>query len=91
MVSPGKAKPLEGRIAGQQANTPARIDVKIIISDMDNFLPVPNHLAKLEGTFTLPLLGGHFPSRTGISIFLNRPDQRYQANGLFIRLHYRRG
>jgi hypothetical protein len=64
-ISPGKADYLEGRIAGQQANTPARIDAKIIIADLDRFLAISDHIAKLEGTFTFAPLGGTFPIEAG--------------------------
>ncbi len=56
---------LEGRIAGQQANTPARIDVKIIIDDLESFLQFPDHLARLEGTFSFAPLGGTVAVESG--------------------------
>ncbi len=74
-ISSGKTDYIEGRIAGQRANTPARIDVKIIINDLYNFLETSDHLANLEGTFTFAPLGGTFPIEDGaFNLFSIDPD-----------------
>lgn len=64
-IGSGKTDYLEGRIAGQQANTPARMDVKIVIDDLDGFLAKQDHLARLEGTFSFIPLGGTFSIEQG--------------------------
>ena len=54
----GQKNFVEGRIAGQQENTPIRFDAKIIIDDLDRFIHLPEHRARLEGTVTFNPLGG---------------------------------
>jgi uncharacterized protein (DUF362 family) len=57
---------VEGRVAGQQENTPIRFDAHIIIEDLDRFLRLTEHRARLEGTVTLNPLGGPFAIEDGI-------------------------
>jgi hypothetical protein len=47
----GEKSYVAGRIAGQQENTPIRFDAKIIIDDLDRFIHLPDHRARLEGTY----------------------------------------
>jgi uncharacterized protein (DUF362 family) len=62
----GEKEFLEGRIAGQQENTPIRFDCKIIIDDLERFVHLADHRARLEGTlFFTPLGGGPFPMKNG--------------------------
>jgi uncharacterized protein (DUF362 family) len=62
----GATRYVEGRIAGQQENTPIRFDAKIIIDDLDRFIHLPEHRALLEGTLFFNLLGGSFAMENGI-------------------------
>jgi uncharacterized protein (DUF362 family) len=55
----------DGRIAGQQQNTPLHFDAKIIIEDLDRFLQLSDHRARLEGTVSFTSLGGTFPMEDG--------------------------
>lgn len=58
---------VEGRIAGQQENTPIRFDAHIIIDDLDRFIHQLQHQARLEGTVTFtPLGGGSFAMEDGV-------------------------
>lgn len=43
---------VEGRISGCQQSTAARIDAKIVIDDLDSFIDISGHAARLEGIFT---------------------------------------
>ncbi|MFZ5449564.1 MAG: DUF362 domain-containing protein [Thermodesulfobacteriota bacterium] len=56
---------VEGRIAGEQQNTPLRFDAKIMIPDLDGFIQLSDHRARLEGTVTFQPLGGTFPMEDG--------------------------
>lgn len=64
-ICAGKTDFLEGRITGQKEAATARIDVKVIIDELDDFLADPQHIAKLEGTFAFAPLGGTFPIESG--------------------------
>lgn len=55
-----------GRIAGQQENTPIRLDANIIIDDLDRFIQQPEHQARLEGTVTFNFLGGTMAMEEGV-------------------------
>jgi uncharacterized protein (DUF362 family) len=75
-VGVGKKDYVEGRIAGQQENTPLRIDAKIIINDLEQFLKLANHWARLEGTVTFKPLGGTFAMEDGsFNLFQIEPAQ----------------
>jgi uncharacterized protein (DUF362 family) len=56
---------VEGRIAGQQQNTPVLFDAKIIVEDLDHFLELGDHRARLEGTVSFDALGGTFAMEEG--------------------------
>jgi hypothetical protein len=43
----GEKEFVEGRIAGQQENTPIRFDAKIVIDDLDNCIHLPEPQARL--------------------------------------------
>jgi uncharacterized protein (DUF362 family) len=62
----GENSSVEGRIAGQQENTPIRFDAKIIIDDLDRFIHLPEHQARLEGTVDFNPLGGPAPMEAGV-------------------------
>jgi uncharacterized protein (DUF362 family) len=63
----GQQNFVEGRIAGQQENTPIRFDANIIIDDLDRFIHQSEHRAWLEGTVTFaPLGGGSFAMEDGV-------------------------
>jgi hypothetical protein len=62
----GEKNFVEGRIAGQQENTPIRFDAKIIIDDLDRFIHLPDHRARLEGTVTFNFLGGSMAMEDGV-------------------------
>lgn len=61
----GEREFLAGRIAGQQENTPLHFDAKIVIDDLEEFIHLADHQARLEGTVTFPSLGGPFPMKNG--------------------------
>jgi uncharacterized protein (DUF362 family) len=54
-----------GRIAGEHNNTPCRFDAEIIIEDLDRFVQLGYHQARLEGTVSFAPLGGTFPMEDG--------------------------
>jgi hypothetical protein len=62
----GEKNYVEGRIAGQQENTPIRFDAKIIIDDLDRFIHLPDHRARLKGTVTFNSLGGTWAMEDGV-------------------------
>jgi uncharacterized protein (DUF362 family) len=62
----GQADYDEGKIAGQQKNTSIHFDAKIIIEDLDSFINIAGHQARLEGTVTFEPLGGTFPMEDGV-------------------------
>lgn len=67
---------VEGRIAGQKENTPIRFDAKIIIDDLDRFINLSDHRARLEGTITFKPLGGTFAMEDGsFNLFSVEPVQ----------------
>jgi len=61
----GETEFLAGRIAGQQENTPLHFDCRIVIDDLERFIHLADHRARLEGTLTFPSLGGPFPMENG--------------------------
>ena len=44
----GKKEYVEGRVAGQKEDTPIRFDARIIIDDLDRFINLSEHGARLE-------------------------------------------
>jgi uncharacterized protein (DUF362 family) len=72
----GKKDYVEGRIAGQQENTPLRFDAKIIIDDLEYFINLSEHRARLEGTVTFKPLGGTVAMEDGLfNLFSVEPTQ----------------
>ena len=72
----GKTAFEEGRIAGKQENTPIRFDAKIIIEDLESFINISGHQARLEGSVTFEPLGGTFAMEDGaFSLFSVEPIQ----------------
>jgi hypothetical protein len=72
----GKTEYEEGRMAGQQENPPMRFDAKIIIEDLDSFIKITGHRARLEGSVTFKPLGGTFAMEDGaFSLFSVEPVQ----------------
>ena len=65
-IGVGEKSYVEGRIAGQQENTPIRFDAKIIIDDLDRFIHLPDHRARLEGTVRFNPLGGPAAMEDGV-------------------------
>lgn len=65
-IGAGSTDFVEGSMAGQSASTPARLDAKIVIPDLDHFINVSDHHARLEGTFTYAPLGGKRPIEAGV-------------------------
>jgi len=61
----GKRDYVEGRIAGQKENTPIHFDARIIIEDLDRFINLAEHRARLEGTVTFQPLAGTFAMEDG--------------------------
>lgn len=64
-VGIGEKDYVEGKIAGLKNGTTARIDAKIVIDDLDTFVDVSGHVARLEGVFTFKPLGGEFAIEDG--------------------------
>ena len=65
-----------GRIAGQQENTPLRFDARIIIDDLDRFINLAEHRARLEGSVTFKPLGGTFAMEDGsFNLFSVEPTE----------------
>lgn len=58
---------LEGRIVGEREHTPLRFDARIIIDDLEKFIHLAEHEARLTGTVTFAPLGAPSPWRTGSS------------------------
>ncbi len=72
----GKNTYEEGNLAGQQENTPIRFDAKIIIEDLEGFINISGHQARLEGSITFEPLGGTFAMEDGaFSLFSVEPIQ----------------
>lgn len=73
-VGIGKTDFAEGKIAGQGENTPIHFDARIIIEDLDSFIKIAGHHARLEGTVTFEPLGGTFAMEDGaFSLFSVEP------------------
>jgi cholesterol oxidase len=65
-----------GRIAGQQENTPLHFDARIIIDDLDRFIKIAEHWARLEGTVTFKPWGGTFAMEDGsFNLFSVEPTE----------------
>ncbi|MEJ5329102.1 MAG: DUF362 domain-containing protein [Desulfobaccales bacterium] len=62
----GKEDFLEGRIAGEREHTPLKFDARIIIDDLEKFIHLAEHEARLTGTVTFGPLGGTFPMEDGV-------------------------
>lgn len=62
----GQKDYMEGRIAGEKENTPLRFDAKIIIDDLERFINLSDHQARLEGSVTFQPLGGAFAMENGV-------------------------
>ncbi|MEJ2672510.1 MAG: hypothetical protein P8168_09990, partial [Deltaproteobacteria bacterium] len=70
---------VEGRIAGQQNHTPCHFDAQIIIEDLDRFVQLSDHRARLEGTVSFDPLGGTFPMEDGLfKLFSIDPDTGFR-------------
>jgi uncharacterized protein (DUF362 family) len=83
-VGIGEKDFVEGRVAGQQENTPIRFDAKIIIDDLDKFIHLPEHQARLEGTVTFNPLGGSSAMEDGVfNLFSVDP-----ATGMRLMIYY---
>ncbi len=62
----GETDFVAGRITGERESTPIRFDAKIIIDDLDHFINLSDHRARLEGTVTFTPLGGTFKIEDGL-------------------------
>jgi cholesterol oxidase len=62
----GKEDYVEGRLAGEREKTPLRFDARIIIDDLDRFINLSEHQARLEGSVTFQPLGGTFAMEDGV-------------------------
>ncbi len=73
-VGVGETDFSEGRIRGQRENTFMRLDPRIKIPSVQQFVDEPDHLAHVEGTVTFTPLGGPFEMRHGVfSLFSAEP------------------
>lgn len=62
----GETEFIAGRITGEREATPIRFDVKIIIDDLERFINISDHRARLKGTVTFAPLGGAFKIENGL-------------------------
>jgi cholesterol oxidase len=67
---------VEGRVSGQRENTPISFSVKIIIDNLDHFINLSDHNARLAGTVSFGPLGGTMPIEDGLfNLFSVDPDE----------------
>ncbi len=57
---------LAGRITGEREHTPLQFEARIIIDDLEKFIHLAEHEARLTGTVTFGPLGGTFPMEDGV-------------------------
>lgn len=57
---------LAGRITGEREHTPLQFEARIIIDDLEKFIHLAEHEARLTGTVTFAPLGGTFPMEDGV-------------------------
>jgi uncharacterized protein (DUF362 family) len=70
----GAHDPREGAVVGKRNDTPIRIDVKVVISELGRFLKVSQHQASLSGTVTCEALGGSYEISDGtFNLFVTDP------------------
>jgi cholesterol oxidase len=65
-VGIGEKDYVEGRISGQRENTPISFSARIIIDDLDHFINLSEHNARLTGTVSFEPLGSKIPIEDGI-------------------------
>jgi uncharacterized protein (DUF362 family) len=67
---------VEGLISGQRENTSISFSVKIIIDDLDRFINLSDHNARLTGTVSFQPLGDKIPIQDGnFNLFSVDPDE----------------
>ena len=64
-VGVGETDYVEGRISGQRENTPMSFSVQILIDDLDRFINLSDHNARLTGTVSFEPLGHEIPIEEG--------------------------
>jgi len=64
-VGVGETDYFEGRISGQRENTPMSFSVQILIDDLDRFINLSDHNARLTGTVSFEPLGHEIPIEEG--------------------------
>jgi uncharacterized protein (DUF362 family) len=64
-VGAGETDCAEGRISGQRENTAMSFSVQILIDDLDRFINLSDHNARLEGTVSFAPLGRDIPIEEG--------------------------
>src|SRR5512136_3125380 len=64
-VGVGETDYVEGRIAGQRENTPISFSVQILIDDLDLFINLSDHNARLVGKISFEPLGREIPIEDG--------------------------
>jgi uncharacterized protein (DUF362 family) len=64
-VGVGETDYVEGRISGQRQNTPISFSVQILIDDLDLFINLSDHKARLVGKVTFEPLGREIPIEEG--------------------------
>ena len=75
-VGVGETDYVEGRISGQRENTPMRFSVQILIDDLDLFINLSDHKARLTGKVTLEPLGREIPIEEGrFNLFSVDPEE----------------
>ncbi len=62
----GETDPQNGAEIGKRKGTEVRFDAQITIPDLDQFLKISQHKAKLSGTVTSDLFGGTREIRDGV-------------------------
>jgi uncharacterized protein (DUF362 family) len=75
-VGMGETDYIEGRISGQRENTSISFTVKIIIDDLDRFINLSDHNARLIGMVSFQPLGDKIPIQDGhFNLFSVDPDE----------------
>ena len=75
-IGVGETDYVEGRISGQRENTPISFSVQIIIDDLDRFINLSDHNARLTGTVSFEPLGHKISIEDGrFNLFSVDPEE----------------
>lgn len=85
----GVQDPERGAETGNQNNLVLRMDAKVTIDDLDQFVADPRHLGALEGYISYPTYGDRIPSTRGVfNLFSpsDEPDLKLMVYELAIKI-----